>query len=60
MELGYGSDTLNLGDLPQDVERATGVRLRNHSVRLDRLSARLQLMQESDTAPGSRSGGMGI
>ena len=51
LELGYGSDTLNLGDLPQDVERATGVRLRNHSVRLDVLSARLQLVQESDTAP---------
>ena len=50
LELGYGSDTLNLGDLPQDVERATGVRLRNHSVRLDVLSARLQLFLTSNFA----------
>jgi len=51
LELGYGSDNLNLGDLPQDIERATGVRLRDHGVRLDVFSARLQFVQESDSAP---------
>ena len=51
LELGYGSDSLNLGDLPQDIERATGVRLRNHSVRLAVYSARLQLLPEGDSVP---------
>jgi hypothetical protein len=51
LELGYGSDSLNLGDLPQDIERATGVRLRDHSVRLSVFSARLQLVPEGDSVP---------
>ena len=51
LELAYGSDNLNLGDLPQDIERATGARLRDNSVRLDVFSARLQLVQESDSLP---------
>jgi hypothetical protein len=51
LELGYASDRLDLGDLPQDVERATGVRLRDHGVRLDVLSARLQVVPEGASVP---------
>jgi len=56
LELGYASDSLNLGDLPQDIERATGVRLRDHGVRLDVLSARLLLLEEGDTTPALTAG----
>ena len=48
--LGYGFDSLSLGDLPQDIERATGVRLRDQSVRLATYSARLQLFLTSNFA----------
>ena len=51
LEFGYGFDNLNLGDLPQDIERATGVRLRDNSVQLEVVSARLQVVQESDSLP---------
>jgi len=43
-------DSLSLGDLPQDIERATGVRLRDQSVRLATYSARLQLFLTSNFA----------
>lgn len=51
LELGYASDSLDLGDLPQAVERATGVRLRDHGVRLSVASARLQLLEEGNDTP---------
>lgn len=51
LELGYASDGLDLGDLPQDIERDTTVRLRERSVRLSVFSARLQLVSENDSVP---------
>jgi hypothetical protein len=48
LELGYAYDRFDLGDLPQDIERATTVRLRNDNVGLHNLNARLQLLKEGE------------
>jgi len=48
LELGYGFNRLDLGDLPQDIERATGARLRDDSVLLHNFNARLQLLKEGE------------
>jgi hypothetical protein len=51
VELGYASDSFNLGDLPQDIERATGVKLRDQDVRLNVFSARWQVLPEGNAIP---------
>jgi hypothetical protein len=48
LELGYGWDRFALADLPQDIERATGIRLRNDDVVLHNFNARLNLLKEND------------
>ena len=48
LELGYGWDRFALADLPQDIERATGIRLRNDDVVLHNFNARLNLVKEND------------
>jgi hypothetical protein len=48
LELGYAYDRLALADLGQDVERATGIRLRNNEVQLHNFNARLNLVKEGD------------
>lgn len=48
LELGYGYDNLDLGDLPQDIERATTVRLRNDAVTLHNFNARLNFLKEGE------------
>ena len=56
LELGYGYDTFDLGDLPSAIHAATGVRLRDGSVKLHNLNARLLLVEESDTLPAITAG----
>lgn len=56
LELGYASDRFDLGDLPQDIQRAMGVRLRDNRVRLDVFNARWQLLAETDTVPAITAG----
>ena len=50
LELGYGFDNFGLGDLPQDVAKATGgaVQLRDDNVQLHNYNARLQLLKEGE------------
>jgi hypothetical protein len=48
LELGYGWDRFGLGDLPQDVERATGgVRIQDN-VTLHNFNVRLNLLKEGE------------
>lgn len=51
LELGYAYDRFDLGDLPQAIQSATGIKLRDDQVKLQVFSARLQLVAESDSAP---------
>jgi hypothetical protein len=46
LELGYGYNRLELGDLPQAIEEATTVKIRNNEVAVHNVNARLQLLQE--------------
>lgn len=48
LELGYGYDYLDIGDLPEDVERAFGntVTIDDHAVELHNLNARYQIAGE--------------
>jgi hypothetical protein len=48
LELGYGYDRLDIGDLPQAVEEATGIRLHDREVGLHNFNARLQLLKEGE------------
>jgi len=48
VELGYGWDNFDMGDLPQDIERATAVRIGNRSVDLHNFNARLSLTKDGD------------
>jgi hypothetical protein len=48
LELGYGLMRLDLGDLPWDLETATGIDIREDSVELHNLNARVQLLKEGD------------
>lgn len=46
LELGYGWNTFNAGDLREDVEATTGIKLRDRSVVMHNLNARVLLVQE--------------
>ncbi len=48
LELGFGYNNLNLGDLPTDVLQATGVKLSDQNVGLYNGNARLQLLAENE------------
>jgi hypothetical protein len=46
LELGYGFDQFNLGDFPQAVQSATGMKIGEQSVDLHNVNARLLLVKE--------------
>ena len=48
LELGYGYDRMDIGDLPQAVEEATGIRLHDKEVGLHNFNARLQILKEGE------------
>ncbi len=48
LELGYGWDNFDMGDLPQDIERATGIRITDRSVDLHNFNARLSLVRDGE------------
>jgi hypothetical protein len=48
VELGYGYDRLDLGDLPQAIEELTTVKIRNKAVVLHNFNARFQLVKEGE------------
>ena len=48
VELGYGLMRLDLGDLPWALETATGVNVREDSVEVHNLNARVMLLKEGD------------
>lgn len=48
LELGYGYDRLDIGDLPQDVQNATGLVIHDNEVGLHNFNARLQLLKEGE------------
>jgi hypothetical protein len=48
VELGYGWNHFDMGDLPQDIERATTIRIRDHSVDLHHFNVRLSLWKDGD------------
>lgn len=48
LELGFGYNNLNLGDLPTDILDATGVKLPDQNVGLYHGNARLQILKENE------------
>jgi hypothetical protein len=48
LELGFGYENLNLGDLPQDILHQTGLNISDQSVSLYNANARLQLLKENE------------
>ena len=48
IEVGYGWDNFDMGDLPQDIERATTIRIRDHSVDLHNANLRLSLVRDGE------------
>jgi hypothetical protein len=52
LELGYAYDRLDIGDLPQAVEEATGIRLHDKEVGLHNFNARLQILVPSGIIMG--------
>jgi hypothetical protein len=48
LELGYGWDYLDLGDLPLDIKNVTAVGINQRSVQLHNFNARLQLLKEGE------------
>ena len=48
LELGYGYDRLDTGDLSQDVQNATGLVIHDNEVGLHNFNARLQLLKEGE------------
>lgn len=50
LELGYGLNYLDMGDLPEDVERTFGdtVKISDHAVTLHNFNARYNLVREGD------------
>lgn len=48
LELGYGWNHFDMGDLPQDIERATGIQIGDHSVDLHHFNARVSLWKDGD------------
>jgi hypothetical protein len=52
LELGYGWDNLNLGDLPLAIKDATSVSIRRQEVQLHNANLRLQLLKEGEFKQG--------
>ncbi len=48
VELGYAFNYADFGDLPQDIERITGIRIGDQYVGLHNVNARLALMKDGD------------
>ena len=48
LELGYGYDRLDIGDLPQAVQNATGLVIHESEVGLHNFNARLQVLKEGE------------
>jgi hypothetical protein len=48
LELGYGYNNFNLGNLPLDVYRATGLNLSESDVNLYNFNARVQILKEGE------------
>jgi hypothetical protein len=48
LELGYGFNYIDFGDLPQDIERATGIRISDQYAGLHNINARLAVTKEGD------------
>jgi hypothetical protein len=48
LEIGYAYNRFDLGDLPQDIERATTIRISRDSVTQHNLNARLQVLKEGE------------
>jgi len=48
LELGYGYNQFDLGDLPQDIERATAIRISRDAVTQHNFNARLQGLKENE------------
>lgn len=48
LELGYGYDRLDIGDLPQAIQNATTVSINDDRVELHNFNARLALLKEGD------------
>jgi len=48
LELGYGWDRLDLGDLPLDIKNVTTVGITRQDVQLHNFNARLQLLKEGE------------
>lgn len=48
LELGYAFNYIDFGDLPQDIERITGIRIDDQYAGLHNINARLAVVQEGD------------
>ena len=48
LELGFGYENFNLGDLPQDILHETGVNISDQTVSMYNANARLQLLKENE------------
>ncbi|MEI6393871.1 MAG: DUF3034 family protein [Verrucomicrobiota bacterium] len=48
LELGFGYENFNLGDLPQDILRQTGANITDQTVSMYNANARLQLLKEDE------------
>jgi hypothetical protein len=48
LELGFGYENFNLGDLPQDILHQTGVSISDQTVSMYNANARLQLLKEDE------------
>jgi hypothetical protein len=48
LELGFGYENFNLGDLPQDILHETGLNISDQTVSLYNANARLQLLKENE------------
>jgi hypothetical protein len=48
LELGYAWDNFDMGDLPQDIERATSIRIRDHAVDMHNFNARVCLVKDGE------------
>ncbi len=47
LELGYAFDYFTLGDLPEDIKKATGISIDDDAVKLHNFNARLLLLKEN-------------
>jgi hypothetical protein len=48
LEIGYAYNRFDLGDLPQDIERATAIRISRDAVTQHNFNARLNLLKENE------------